>query len=145
MMFRAALAATAATLSLGGCITMQGSHPLTGTEWRLTRIEAAGATTALSSAMQGRHRVAFREDGALEARLDCNRGRGTWTAGQPRSGAGAINIGPLASTRMACAEPHYGTQLASALGEARRFALAPGRGELVIEAPGMRLTFAPAG
>ena len=39
----------------------------------------------------------FLPDGELLAQVDCNRGRGTWTA----TDAG-IDIGPIATTRMAC-------------------------------------------
>ena len=47
----------------------------------------------------GRYTIRLAEGGALQARLDCNRGRGYY-----RISPGKLSFGPLASTRMACAE-----------------------------------------
>ena len=45
-----------------------------------------------------KYTVAFGTDGALSARIDCNRGRGTWKS----SAAGQLQLGPLALTRAMC-------------------------------------------
>jgi heat shock protein HslJ len=144
MMIRAAITATAATLALGACATIPDSHPLAGTEWQLTAIDTAGSTTTLTPTLQGRHTVAFRDGGALEAQLDCNRGRSTWTADRPMNGAGAITIGPVASTKMLCAEPSFGEELASGLSEAQRFTTTLDGRQLVIETASLRFTFTAA-
>lgn len=142
MMFRTAtLASAAATFALAGCMTIPDAHPLTGTEWRLVAIDTSGSTTTLTPALQQRHTIAFAEGGELQARLDCNRGRSSWTAGQPANGAGSITIGPLASTRMACPQPSFGDQLAGIAG-AERFTLTLDRRQLMLETPDLRFTFA---
>lgn len=134
----------AATLGLAGCVTVPGSHPLTGTTWELTAIDTSGSTTTLTPSLQQRHTVAFLDEGALELQLDCNRGRSTWAAGQPANGAGSINIGPVAATRMFCPAPSFGDQMASGLATAQRFTTTIDGRELVIETPDLRFTFAAA-
>ncbi|MCX9147774.1 META domain-containing protein [Erythrobacter sp. WG] len=134
-------AASTATLLLGACVTVPASHPLTGSQWQLVSIDASGSTTALNPEQQARHTLAFGEEGAAQVKLDCNRGRTTWIAGQPRDGASTITFGPVASTRMICPEPSFGNQLASALGLAQRFSRSSDGRKLVIEAPDARLTF----
>jgi len=143
MTFRTALAATAATLALSGCATMTASHPLTGTEWTLVAMDTSGSTTTLTASLQQRHTVSFGKDGEMTLQLDCNRGQSTWTAGQAMNGAGTIAIGPVASTRMACPEPSFGTDLAR-LSEATRYNRTLDGRQLAIETPTLRYTFAPA-
>jgi len=135
-------AATALAFSLTGCMTIPDSHPLTGTEWQLVAINTAGSTTTLTPALQRRHTVNFLEAGELQIQLDCNRGRSTWTAGQPSNGAGSISIGPVASTRMFCPAPSFGDQLASGLSASQRFTTTIDGRELVLETPEQRMTFA---
>lgn len=125
-------------------MTIPDSHPLAGTEWQLAAIDTSGSTTSLTPALQRRHTVTFNDGGELLAQLDCNRGRGTWTAGQPVNGAGAIDIGPVAGTRTMCPAPSFGDQLASGLSEAQRYTTTMDGRELVIETPTLRLTFTAA-
>jgi heat shock protein HslJ len=139
-----AIVAATATLSLGGCVTIPDTHPLAGTEWELTTIDTAGRTTTLTPTLQRRHTLAFRDGGELAAQLDCNRGRGTWTAGMPANGAGSIDIGPIASTRMLCPSPSFGDQLGAGLAQATRFTITLDGRQLVIETPELRFTFAAA-
>jgi heat shock protein HslJ len=138
-----AIIAGGGLIMLAACVSTPQPHPLEGTEWQLTTIDTSGSTTTIDPALQVRHTLAFGPEGALAIQLDCNRGRASWTAGQPKNGAGAISIGPVASTRMACPAPSFGGMLASGLGEARRFALTMDQRELVIEGDTLRLTFVP--
>jgi len=124
-------------------MTIPDTHPLAGTEWRLTAIDTSGSTTTLTPALQQRHTIAFADGGEMQLRLDCNRGRSTWTAGQPVMGAGSIAIGPVAATRMACPAPSFGNELAR-LAEAERFLTTLDGRQLVIESPELRFTFSPA-
>lgn len=135
-------AATALSFSLTGYMTIPDSNPLTGTQWQLVAIDNAGSTATLPPALQGRHTVNFLDGGELQLQLDCNRGRSTWTAGQPSNGAGSISIGPVVGTKMFCPAPSFGDQLASGLSAAQRFATTKGGSELVLETPGQRMTFA---
>ena len=145
MKLPAALAAAAATLALAACTTIPDTHPLTASEWRLVAIDTSGSTTTLTPALQARHTLGLRDGGEAEVRLDCNRGRTTWTAGQPVNGAASISFGPVASTKMLCPRPSFGDQLATGLAEAQRYTTTLDGRQLVIESPDLRLTFAPAG
>lgn len=136
--------ATAAAFALVGCMTLPDTHPLAGTEWQLTAIDTSGSTTTLTPALQQRHTIAFVDGGEVQVQLDCNRGRSTWTAGQPMNGAGSISFGPVASTRMACPTPSFGNDLASGLEAAERFTTTMDGRQLVLETPDLRFTFAAA-
>ena len=125
-------------------MTIPDTHPLTGTQWRLTAIDTSGSTTTLTPALQARHTIAFADGGELQAQLDCNRGRTTWTAGRPGNGTGTITFGPVASTKVFCPQPSFGEQLASGLGEAQRYTTTLDGRQLVIETPELRFTFAAA-
>lgn len=122
-------------------MTLPDTHPLAGTEWRLVAIDTSGSTTTLTPALQQRHSITFNEGGEVQAQLDCNRGRTTWTAGQPMNGAASISFGPVASTRMACPAPSFGDQLANGLTAAERFTITLDRRQLVLETADLRLTF----
>ncbi len=141
MKYRIVFAVTTAVLALSACVTMSDSHPLTGTQWQLVAIDTSGSTTTLTSSLQARHTVSFGDGGELHVQLDCNRGRSSWTAGQPRNGAGSISIGPVTSTRMACPQPSFGDQLASGLSATERFTTTIDRRQLVLETGDLRFTF----
>lgn len=134
------LIAGGALMLLAACVSAPDPHPLEGSEWQLAAIDTSGSTTTLTAPLQARHTLAFGPEGALALQLDCNRGRASWSAGKPRNGAGALTIGPVASTKMLCPEPSFGNQLAS-LSEARTYMLTSDRRELVIEAGALRFTF----
>lgn len=72
--------------------------PLTGRVWALQAIETDAATT--SNPDPWRFTVEFGWDGALAVRFDCNAGGGDWSADGDR-----LEIGPLRSTLMGCADP----------------------------------------
>jgi para-nitrobenzyl esterase len=70
---------------------------LGGTSWRLVRFEGSDDTT-LTPDDRSRYTIAFEGEGRLSARIDCNRGRGTWKSAGPRQ----LELGPLALTRAKC-------------------------------------------
>jgi para-nitrobenzyl esterase len=47
---------------------------------------------------KAKYTLAFGSDGSLSARIDCNRGRGTWKS----TGPGQVELGLLALTRAMC-------------------------------------------
>lgn len=141
-MLAKSLIAGVALLMLAACATTPAPHMLTGSTWKLAAIDTSGSTTTLTPALQARHTLSFSDGGALALQLDCNRGRASWTAGAPRNGAGAISIGPIASTRALCPQPSFGNEMASGLSEAQTYALTVDRRALVIETGMLRFTFA---
>lgn len=71
--------------------------PLAGTGWRLVRFE--GGDDAVRTPRAGhRFTIAFADSGVVVARLDCNRGRGSWTSPEP----GQLRLGPMRTTLALC-------------------------------------------
>lgn len=70
---------------------------LAGTSWQLFKFHAGGGKTLLPDD-KAKYTIAFNDDGSLNARIDCNRGHGTWKSPAPNQ----IQFGPLALTRALC-------------------------------------------
>jgi heat shock protein HslJ len=70
---------------------------LGGTSWRLVKFQGGDGLT-LRPDDKAKYTIAFGTDGRLSARIDCNRGRGTWKS----SGPPQLELGPLALTRAKC-------------------------------------------
>jgi len=70
---------------------------LGGTSWELVKFEGSDGK-ALTPDDRSKYTVTFEADGRVSARVDCNRGTGTWTS----SGPTQLQFGPLAVTRMMC-------------------------------------------
>lgn len=70
---------------------------LGGTSWRLVRFQG-GDDKLLAPDDPAKYTIAFGTDGSISARIDCNRGRGTWKS----SGPNQLQFGPLALTRAMC-------------------------------------------
>jgi heat shock protein HslJ len=111
--------------------------PLEGTPWRLD-----GITTgfeAVSSVLAGTEITALFEDGTVSGNGGCN----TYSGGYTVDGDG-IEIGPLASTAMACADPAVGTQESAyfaALGRAASFGIEGSTLTLLDEEGGFLLSY----
>jgi heat shock protein HslJ/membrane-bound inhibitor of C-type lysozyme len=75
-----------------------GAAPgLGGTSWQLVKFES-GDGKVLTPDDPAKYTVAFGADGSVSARIDCNRGRGTWKS----SGPNQLELGQLALTRALC-------------------------------------------
>jgi heat shock protein HslJ len=70
---------------------------LGGTSWRLVKFQGGDETT-LTPDDPAKYTIAFEPDGRLSARIDCNRGMGTWKSSAPPQ----LEFGPLALTRAMC-------------------------------------------
>lgn len=70
---------------------------LGGTSWRLVKFQGGDETT-LRPDDPAMYTIAFGTDGRLSARIDCNRGMGTWQSSEPPR----LEFGPLALTRAMC-------------------------------------------
>jgi heat shock protein HslJ len=70
---------------------------LAGTSWQLVKFQG-GDDTTLTPDDRSKYTIEFESGGRLFARVDCNRGRGTWKS----SGKNQIAFGPLALTRAKC-------------------------------------------
>jgi len=70
---------------------------LEGTSWQLVEFQGSDDTT-LTPDDRTKYTLTFGAGGQVTARIDCNRGRGTWTS----SGPSQLQLGPLALTRAQC-------------------------------------------
>jgi heat shock protein HslJ len=100
---RAAADLSATLLLLATCVASAQTPPedaapdLGGTSWQLVKFQGSNDTT-LTPDDTTKYTIAFNADGSLTARIDCNRGRGTWRS----SGPGQVQLGPMALTRAMC-------------------------------------------
>ena len=112
---------------------------LAGTSWRLVRFTGTdGSKTAPDD--RTKYTLAFQPDGVVVARIDCNRGRGSWKSEQP----GELVLGPLALTRMMCPPGSMHDRIAADLGAVRAYTLKDGRLLLSLMADGGTYEYEPA-
>jgi heat shock protein HslJ len=78
-------------------VTPSTQAGLGATSWRLVKFQG-GDETILRPAEGAEYTIAFEPGGRLTARIDCNRGTGTWQS----SGPPQLEFGPLALTRAMC-------------------------------------------
>jgi putative lipoprotein len=69
---------------------------LGGTSWRLVKFQGGDGTT-LEPDDRDKYTIAFGTMGRVSARINCNRGTGTWKSKGPQ-----LELGPLALTRAFC-------------------------------------------
>jgi heat shock protein HslJ/membrane-bound inhibitor of C-type lysozyme len=111
---------------------------LAGTSWQLVRFEG-GDDTILTPDDGSKYTLEFGADGALTARIDCNRGRGTWKS----SGPNQLEFGPLALTRARCLPPSMHDQIVRQLPNIRSYVLRDGHLFLALKIDGGIYEFAP--
>jgi heat shock protein HslJ len=63
-------------------ISQRAPAGLGGTSWRLVKFQGSDGLT-LRPDNKAKYTIAFGIDGRLSARIDCNRGRGTWKSPGP--------------------------------------------------------------
>lgn len=113
---------------LAGCAGAPPAPGLEGSAWRLARFESPGDNAVVLSADDPqRYTLDFSKDGRLAARLDCNRGTGSWLAAAADAQGGSLRIGPLATTRAMCPPDPIGARLARDLEAVAGYRLLEGR------------------
>jgi para-nitrobenzyl esterase len=112
---------------------------LSGTSWQLVRFEG-GDDRVLTPDDPAKYTIEFGSGGALAARIDCNRGRGTWKA----TPAGQLEFGPLALTRALCPAGSLHDQIVKQWPFIRSFLIRNGHLFLSLMADGGTYEFAPA-
>ncbi len=86
-----------AALTAGKAAPPSTPHELTGTSWQLVKFQGSDDTT-LTPDDRTKYTMAFGAGWRLTARIDCNRGSGSWKS----SGPNQLQFGPLALTRAMC-------------------------------------------
>lgn len=128
----------ASILLLAGCAS-QGATGLASTSWQLVRFQGGDGKT-LTPDNKAKYTFTFRSDGSFTARIDCNRGRGTWKSAEP----GRIEIGPLALTRAMCAPGSLHDQIVKQMNTIRSYVIKDGHLYLSLMADGGTYEFEPA-
>jgi heat shock protein HslJ len=113
---------------------------LGGTTWRLVKFEGGDETT-LTPDDPARYTIAFQADGRLNARIDCNRGMGTWKS----SGPPELEFGPLALTRVRCPPGSLHDQIVRQWPYVRSYVVRDGHLFMSLMADGGIYEFEPVG
>lgn len=125
--------------SAGAQPTPAGSG-LAGTSWQLVRFQG-GDDTVLTPRDRTRYTVEFGADGRVSARIDCNRGSGTWTS----TGSGQLQFGPMALTRAMCPPGSMHDKIAKDWTFTRSYVIRDGHLFLSLMADGGIYEFEPRG
>jgi putative lipoprotein len=113
---------------------------LGGTTWQLVKFEGGDATT-LTPDDPAKYTIAFQSDGRLSARIDCNRGMGTWKS----SGPPQLEFGPLALTRAMCPPGSLHDQIVKQWPYVRSYVMRDGHLFMSLMADGGIYEFEPVG
>jgi heat shock protein HslJ len=135
------VAITALVVALAASAFAQSASQATlaGTSWQLVRFQG-GDDTVVTPDDGSRYTIAFAKDGTIAARIDCNRGRGSWTS----AGPGRVELGPLALTRAFCGSPSMHDQIVKHWSSIRSYVVRDRHLFLSLMADGGIYEFAPA-
>jgi len=111
-----------------------------GTSWQLVRFQSSD-DKLLTPDEPAKYTIAFGTDGSISARIDCNRGRGTWKS----SGQNQLQYGPLALTRAACPPGSLHDRIVKDWEFVRSYTLKDGHLFLALMADGGIYEFEPIG
>jgi para-nitrobenzyl esterase len=114
------------------------SPELAGTSWQLVKFEGSDDKT-LTPDDRSKYTIEFAAAGQLTARVDCNRGRGTWKSTGPKQ----IAFGPLALTRAMCPAGSLHDQIVKQWGNIRSYVIRDGHLFLALMADGGIYEFEP--
>jgi heat shock protein HslJ len=127
-----------ATQTPAGPAGETSSSGLAGTSWQLVRFQG-GDGSALTPDDRAKYTIEFGAGGSLQARLDCNRGRGGWTSRGPNQ----LELGPLALTRAACPAGSLHDPILKQWGNVRSYVIKGGHLFLALMADGGIYEFEP--
>lgn len=112
-----------AALLLTACACAQAqSPPLVGTSWQLVRLQT-GDRRVFTPDDKTKYTFAFRTGGVFSARIDCNRGSGTWKSSGPQ----LLEIAPFVITRAMCPPGSLFDEIVKRVADVRTYAAKDGR------------------
>ena len=111
---------------------------LAGTSWRLVKFEG-GDGKVLKPDDPSKYTIELATGGQLAARVDCNRGRGTWTS----AGSSQISFSAMALTRAQCPPGSLHDQIVNQWGNIRSYVIRDGHLFLSLMADGGIYEFEP--
>jgi para-nitrobenzyl esterase len=113
--------------------------PLSGTSWRLVKLQG-GDDTTLAPEDRDSYTLEFGKGARLVARIDCNRGLGTWKSPGPSQ----LELSPLALTRAMCSPRSLHDRILKDWSLVRSFVLKDGHLFLSLQADAGTYEFEPA-
>ena len=131
-----------ALLLLCGCAQVApqaAAGDLAGTSWRLVKFQGGDGRTEFP-VNRSQYTFAFNTDGAFVARIDCNRGRGSWKS----SGPGQLELGPMAMTRAMCAPGSMHDNVVKQMPHIRSYVIRDGHLFISLQADGGTYELEPA-
>lgn len=128
----------AAFVAVSRTSTSASPPALAGTSWQLVKFHGSDDKTLVPSD-RTKYTIQFEAGGRLIARIDCNRGRGTWKS----SSASQIELGPLALTRTQCPPGSLHDQIVKQWGNIRSCVVRDGHLFLALMADGGVYEFEP--
>ena len=129
-----------AATAFSGCTTPgKGSDQLSGTSWQLVKFQG-GDGAVLTPDDPSKYTFTFNPDGSVQARFDCNQGRGVWRVNPPSG----LEFGTVVMTRAACPPPSLYDDVAKRWSYIRSFMIRDGHLFLSMLADGGVFEFAPA-
>ena len=117
-----------------------GSADLKGTSWQLVRFQSSDDKTVVPDD-KSKYTITFGNDGRVSARIDCNRGSGTWKSEGPNQ----LRFGPLALTRAMCPPGSLHDRIAKDWSAVRSYVIKDGHLYLSLMADGGVYELEPAG
>jgi para-nitrobenzyl esterase len=112
---------------------------LVGPTWQLVRFQG-GDGRAETPIDKSQYELLFKADGSVLARIDCNRGNGSWKSAGPNQ----IEFGPMATTRAMCPPGWLQDHVARQLPDIRSYVIKDGHLFLSLTADAGIFEFAPA-
>lgn len=123
------------------CATPMPQEPasLAATSWQLVKF-TGGDGKVLTPDDKSKYTLAFNANGTLNARIDCNLGRGGWKS----AGKGQLELGAMAVTRAMCPPGSIDHEIAKRLHHVRSYVMKDGHLFLSMMADGGVFEFEPA-
>jgi para-nitrobenzyl esterase len=128
----------ATVLLAAGCAKAAPRDTLEDTSWQLVQFEG-GDGTVLTPDDRAKYTLTFRADSLLAARIDCNRGSGTWKSTAPNQ----LELGPMAITRAMCPPGSLHDRIVTHLPYVRSYIIKDGHLFLSLMADGGIYEFEP--
>jgi len=113
---------------------------LGGTAWQLVRFQSSHGQM-LTPDDKAKYTITFGNDGRVSARIDCNRGSGTWKS----SGPNQLQFGPMATTRAMCPPESLYDRIVKDWEFVRSYTIKDGHLFLALMADGGIYEFEPTG
>jgi para-nitrobenzyl esterase len=133
------LLASTLTLACAQTPPQVAGDSLVGPTWRLVKFQGGDGRVEIP-VDRSQYELVFNANGSVFARIDCNRGSGSWKS----TGTNRIELGPMATTRAMCPPGWLTEHVARQLPNIRSYLIRDGHLFLSLMADGGTYEFEPA-